>query len=354
MAYLRRGLELTLKLMQGVNVLAFYSSTLFKSTLTNCPASGSPNTNLQPNNADNTTPLWLSWGIGLENALFAIPAYWLIERGAHRLLAGKGGRRWLLLLTTPGMTLTMLAATLSYLIPANDAAHTPTVAFFTYLFMAFYSFGMGPVPFTVSSEVFTMEHRMVGMSAAVFVNFVGKIPTDRRGRPTRDTTWRIFGSHANQCPFSFLGAGLLTLFVPVIANSTFSNDGLLGVFTVLNVVAFVLIFLFVRETAGVAVNRQARAMTALSLEDLSVIFSARTWGRNGFVRHQRRMFSWAVEFAWWVVEYFWQVLTGTERRDAPEKPEDFFTWAEEQELQDLNPQNGQNGVNGSQQTNGHI
>lgn len=123
-----------------MNVLAFYSSTLFKST--SCFGKGA-NSDLP--RAGNTTPLWLSWGIGLENALFAIPAFWLIESAERSWFGSKrwlGGRRWLLLFTTPGMALSMLAATLSYFISENDAGYIPTIAFFIYVFLAFYSFGM--------------------------------------------------------------------------------------------------------------------------------------------------------------------------------------------------------------------
>lgn len=40
-------------------------------------------------------------------------------------------------------------------------------------FMVFYSFSMGPVPFTMSAEVFPLENRVVGMSFAVFTNMLG-------------------------------------------------------------------------------------------------------------------------------------------------------------------------------------
>jgi hypothetical protein len=303
--------------MEGVNVLAFYSSTLFNSTSTACLGNGE---------RASTTPLWLSWGIGIENVLFAIPAYWLIEKGARRWLHGKGGRRWLLLVTTPGMTLTMLAATLSYLIPKDATGHTPTIAFFTYVFMAFYSLGMGPVPFTMSSEVFPMEHRMVGMSVAVFVNF--------------------------------LGAGLLTLFVPVIAHSSFSNVGLLGVFAVLNVLAFVLIFLFVRETAGAAVGRLARSMIALSLEELTVIFNVKTWGTDGFIDYQlSEVLPWALEYACWKLKYSWQALRrlDLEQRDpTPKKLENLTLWAEDIPLREQARQIAEAAVNEPQQRNGHV
>lgn len=71
------------------------------------------------------------------------------------------------------MAISMLAAALSYLIPAASSAHSPVIGLFTYLFMVFYSFSMGPVPFTMSAEVFPLENRVVGMSFAVFTNMLG-------------------------------------------------------------------------------------------------------------------------------------------------------------------------------------
>ena len=44
------------------------------------------------------------------------------------------------------------------------------IAFFVYLFDAFYSPGEGPVPFTYSAEVFPLSHREVGMAWAVAIN----------------------------------------------------------------------------------------------------------------------------------------------------------------------------------------
>lgn len=44
------------------------------------------------------------------------------------------------------------------------------MAFFIYVFGAFYSPGEGPVPFTYSAEVFPLSHREVGMGWAVATN----------------------------------------------------------------------------------------------------------------------------------------------------------------------------------------
>lgn len=67
----------------GVNVLIFYSSSIFAS------AEG---VICNPIPAKLQGPLLMSWGIGLTNFLFAFPAYDLIDRY---------GRRWLLTTTMP-------------------------------------------------------------------------------------------------------------------------------------------------------------------------------------------------------------------------------------------------------------
>jgi hypothetical protein len=49
----------------------------------------------------------------------------------------------------------------------RNPAHLGCIAFFIFLFAAFYSPGEGPVPFTYSAEVFPLSHREVGMGWAV-------------------------------------------------------------------------------------------------------------------------------------------------------------------------------------------
>ena len=69
------------------------------------------------------------------------------------------GRRALLLFTFPHMAWTLLAAGLCFLIPSSNGAHIGLIAFFIFLFAAFYSPGEGPVPFTYSAEAFPLFHR---------------------------------------------------------------------------------------------------------------------------------------------------------------------------------------------------
>jgi hypothetical protein len=73
-----------------VNVLALYSSNVFCNSSEDKTFQNSPDSVDDPSN--NLRPLFLSWGIGLMNVLFAFPAYYLIDRK---------GRRWLLLTALP-------------------------------------------------------------------------------------------------------------------------------------------------------------------------------------------------------------------------------------------------------------
>jgi hypothetical protein len=127
--------------MCGINIIAFYSSTVFRQAGT-----------------DDFNALLASFGFGLVNFIFAWPAIWTIDTF---------GRRSLLLFTFPNMAWTLLAAGLCTLIPGSGGAHLGLVALFVYLFAAFYSPGEGPVPFTYSAEVFPLSHREVGMAWAV-------------------------------------------------------------------------------------------------------------------------------------------------------------------------------------------
>ncbi|KAF7185031.1 putative polyol transporter 6 [Pseudocercospora fuligena] len=244
----------------GVNVLALYSSNLF------CDSGSERSNNV--NAGAFLTPLFLSWGVGLINFLFAFPAYWLIDRR---------GRRWLLLIALPFMALSMMAAAVSYAIPSGHSAHVPVIAFFTYLFMIFYSFSMGPVPFTLSAEVFPLENRVVGMSFAVFCNL--------------------------------FGLGLLTLFVPIITVNI-GHGGLLGIFAGLNVVAFVLVFFLVRETSGATLG--AGSLTFMSLEELNYVFG---------VSSKKHAIYQMKEVLPWIWRYY-------VRRDksCPDSPPQLYSW----------------------------
>lgn len=178
----------------------------------------------------------------------------------------------------------MLGAGLSFLIPGASPAHSPVIGVFIFIFMFFYSWGMGPVPFTMSAEVFPLENRVAGMSFAVFVNL--------------------------------FGAGLLTLFVPSLTNAI-GHAGLLGIFAALNVLAFVLVFFFVRETAGAAIGGGTGAMFSVSLEELNYIFEVTTKKHRDYQVHL-------------MVPWFFSNLRKLVMFQEVEPPEKCYNWSREQ------------------------
>lgn len=132
----------------GVNVIAYYSTSIFRSA-----------------GFSQSEALLTSMGTGITNFLFAIPAIYTIDTF---------GRRNLLLTTFPLMGICLLWCGFSFFLP-NNPDGTPTqgrlgsIAAAIYAFMAVYSPGEGPVPFTYSAEAFPLHLRDVGMSFATAV-----------------------------------------------------------------------------------------------------------------------------------------------------------------------------------------
>ncbi|KAL4954501.1 hypothetical protein BDW69DRAFT_163099 [Aspergillus filifer] len=191
--------------MCGINIVAFYSSSIFSQA-----------------GASYSESLWASWGFGLVNFLFAFPAVWTIDTF---------GRRSLLLFTFPQMAWTLLAAGFSFYIPSESKAHLACIALFVFLFAAFYSPGEGPVPFTYSAEVFPLSHREAGMAWAV-ATCLG---------------W----------------AAVLGITFPRMIDAM-TPTGAFGFYAGLNVIALVMIFLWVPETKQ------------RTLEELDYIFAVPT------------------------------------------------------------------------------
>ncbi|KAK5197491.1 hypothetical protein LTR92_003431 [Exophiala xenobiotica] len=196
----------------GINIISFYSSTIFSDAGFSLFGA-----------------LLASCVFGFLNFVGAFPAVWTMDTL---------GRRSLLLLTLPVMAVTMFATGLSFNIPADNPAHFGLLATLIYAFCLEYSPGMGPVPNTYSAEVFPLSHREVGMGFAVATaNF-----------------W----------------AAILSLTFPRILTAL-GSQGAFSLYAILNVVAFLLIFLLLPET---------RMKT---LDELDEVFSIPT---SAFVRYQ--------------------------------------------------------------------
>lgn len=193
--------------MCGINIISFYSSTIFE------------NVGYSP-----TQALYASLGYGAVQVVFTIPTLFLIDTK---------GRRTLCMITFPLMCIFLLAAGLSLLTPttASKGAQIGPVVLFVYLFTICYSLGEGPVAFQYSAEVFPTIQREQGMAWAVCIN-------------------NTF-------------AGILSLTFPRM-KTVMTPTGAFGFYAGLNLIAWFMIFCFVRETKQ------------LTLEELDQVFSVPT------------------------------------------------------------------------------
>ncbi|OBA24368.1 hypothetical protein METBIDRAFT_37979 [Metschnikowia bicuspidata var. bicuspidata NRRL YB-4993] len=187
----------------GINVIAYYSSSIFVES-----------------NLSEIKAMLASWGFGMINFLFAIPAFYTIDTF---------GRRNLLLMTFPLMCIFLLMAGFGFWIPfdTNPDARLGVITTGIYLFACVYSSGEGPVPFTYAAEAFPLYIRDVGMGFAT------------------STTWF----------FNFI----LAFSWPRMKNA-FKPQGAFGFYAAWNIVGFFLVLWLLPETKG------------LTLEELDEVF----------------------------------------------------------------------------------
>jgi sugar porter (SP) family MFS transporter len=202
--------------MCGINIISFYSSTIFE------------NVGYSP-----TQALYASLGYGAIQVVFTIPTLFLIDTK---------GRRTLTLITFPLMCIFLLAAGLSLLkTDGSRGSQIGPVVLFVYLFTICYSLGEGPVAFQYSAEVFPTIQREQGMAWAVCIN-------------------NTF-------------AGILSLTFPRM-RTVMTPTGAFGFYAALNLIAWFMIFCFVRETKQ------------LTLEELDQVFSVPT---KTFISHELKV-----------------------------------------------------------------
>ncbi|GAA5820468.1 hypothetical protein JCM11251_005637 [Rhodosporidiobolus azoricus] len=179
----------------GINVIAYYSSTIFRDA-----------------GFDQISALGASLGFGALNWIFAAPAIWTIDLY---------GRRTLLLISFPLMAVFLLVTGFAFFIPEGTTARIAVVALGIYAHCIAYSPGEGPVPFTYSAECFPMAVRDVGMSYA---------------------TALLWG-------FNFIVA----LTFPRLLDA-FTPTGAFGWYAGWNVILAVLVLFFVPETKGLSLE----------------------------------------------------------------------------------------------------
>lgn len=165
----------------------------------------------------------------------------------------KWGRRSHLLFTLPHVSWSLLALGFCLWIPAGTLSRIIFVDLFVILLSMSYSAGEGALAWVYSAEAFSLSHREIGMAWAVATN-------------------------------NFWAATLSVMF-PWIWR-TFKPQGMLGFFAGLNLLAVVLIFLFLPET-----NRW-------SLEELSYVFGVPT---RVHAHHQLTKV-----LPWWIRRYIFR------------------------------------------------
>ncbi|KAK5723135.1 hypothetical protein LTR17_013930 [Elasticomyces elasticus] len=174
-----------------------------------------------------TQALYASLGYGAIQVVFTIPTLFLIDTK---------GRRTLTLITFPLMCIFLLAAGLSLLkTDGSRGSQIGPVVLFVYLFTIMYSLGEGPVAFQYSAEVF----------------------------PT-------------------IQPGILSLTFPRM-SSVMTPTGAFGFYAGLNLIAWGMIFCFVRETKQLTLEEIDQVFSVPTKEFLA--YETGTWLPYFFKRH---------------------------------------------------------------------
>jgi hypothetical protein len=190
----------------GINLIAFLADTFFRYSFFHHNHNTSPSQNIKL--------LGAALGLMLLNFLATIPALFIIDRS--------NGRRRALNWSFPFMAISLLGSALVLKAPEMEAGQ-PSIGtivghyIFLVCFVVAYSIGEGPAAFVISAEVFPLVNRELGMSLAVFWNF--------------------------------MGAGLLAVFSPWLLK-VLEQFGVLLLFAGLNMVAWFLCFWLVPSTGN--------------------------------------------------------------------------------------------------------
>ncbi|KAH3684778.1 hypothetical protein WICPIJ_004242 [Wickerhamomyces pijperi] len=178
----------------GINVIAYYSSSIFINA-----------------NFSEISALGASVGFGFLNTIFALPAFFTIDRY---------GRRFLLLMTFPLMGLFLFMTGFSFWIPEEHRdGRLASICLGIYIYTIFYSFGSGVVTFPYTAECFPLYVRTLGTSIAIgnlwFWNFILAITW-----PSMLDAFKPQGAFGWYAGWNFVGFFLVLWFLPETKSLT--------------------------------------------------------------------------------------------------------------------------------------
>ncbi|KAJ0025920.1 hypothetical protein Pint_08966 [Pistacia integerrima] len=137
--------------LSGVNAVIFYSSTIFES-------------------AGITSSNVATLGIGAIQVIATAVATWLVD---------KAGRRLLLIISTGGMTASLLIVAAAFYAKdfvSEDSGIYSILGIFSVVgvvaMIIFFSLGMGPVPWVIMSEILPINIKGLGGSVATLSNWI--------------------------------------------------------------------------------------------------------------------------------------------------------------------------------------
>jgi hypothetical protein len=162
------------------------------------------------------------------------------------------GRRNLLLTTFPNMAWCLLAAGLCFLMSNDNSARIPCIAFFIYLFTAFY--GPGKHNLCIWKWIITNYHQGIGPLPSIY--FAEAFPLSHRE----------LGAGLTICINNTVGSALSLTFPSLLKG--LGPTGAFGFYAGLNMFAFIVIFFIVPET--MYATRRPLQLLKMNTANLSV------------------------------------------------------------------------------------
>ncbi|BAF18330.1 sugar transporter ERD6-like 4 [Oryza sativa Japonica Group] len=142
---------LVLQQLSGVNGILFYAASIFK-------AAGLTNSNL---------------------ATFGLGVVQVVATGVTTWLTDKAGRRLLLIISTTGMTITLVVVSVSFFVKDNitNGSHLYSVMSMLSLvglvaFVISFSLGLGAIPWIIMSEILPVNIKSLAGSVATLANWL--------------------------------------------------------------------------------------------------------------------------------------------------------------------------------------